>query len=253
MKNISFISLLFLVIFSCSKTEDLKTIDCSHSFGTPPPLVCNGTLCQSDTCATYFDIWKEMFISENQISEEYFDNHITVCNTATYKYVNQGIQFELVYKFSIDWFEVKFEEGFMIWLFPSYLQNNPNISLPSEVLLLKDQINANINNPFFGYTIHKISPINHLEYSSRQEAVKILAHAAGVNDLCESTLSIQYQDIDDPPIGHPVLTARGALNWDENECVSGIMDLSTDYYKVDTHACMIVGKTTYLPFGLPKP
>jgi hypothetical protein len=240
LKTISFIGLLFLVIFSCSKTEDFLTIDCSNYFGTPPPVVCNGTLCQSDTCATYTDIWKKMFISKNQISEDYFNNHIKICNTATYKYAKQGIQFEIAYKYSLDWFEVKFEEGFMIWLFPSYLQNNPNISLPGEVLLSKDQINANINNPFFGYAIHKISPINHLKYSSRQEAVEVLAHAAGVNDLCESTLSIQYQNIANPPIGHPVLTGSGALNGNENKCVSGIMDLSTDYYKVDTHECMIV-------------
>jgi hypothetical protein len=181
-----------------------------------------------------------MFLSKNQMTEEYFDNHITICNTATYKYANQGIQFELAYKFSIDWFETKFEEGFMIWLFPSYLQNNPAVNLPSDVLLSKDQIRSNINNPFFGYAIHAIFPINHLNYSSRQEAIKVMAHAAGVNDMCESTLSIQYQNIDNPPIGHPVLTAYGALNWNENKCVSGIMDLATDYLKVENNACLIL-------------
>jgi len=239
MKKITFITLLFLVIFSCSKTDDLLTIDCSHSFGSTPPIVCSGSICQSDTCSTYLGIWKELFLSKNQMTEEYFDNHITICNTATYKYANQGIQFELAYKLTIDWFETKFEEGFMIWLFPSYLQNNPTVNLPSNILLSKDQISANINNPFFGYAIHKISPINHLNYSSRQEAIKVMAHAAGVNDMCESTLSIQYQNIDNPPIGHPVLTAYGALNWNENRCVSGIMDLTTEYLKVQNHACLI--------------
>jgi hypothetical protein len=66
-----------------------------------------------------------------------------------------------------------------------------------------------------------------------------LAHAAGVNDLCGSTLYIQYQNIDNPSIGHPVLTANGATDWNENKCVMGIMDLSTDYLKVYNYGCMI--------------
>jgi hypothetical protein len=174
------------------------------------------------------------------MTEEYFNNHITICNTATYKYENQGIQFELAYKLTIDWFETKFEEGFMIWLFPSYLQNNPTVNLPSNTLLSKDQINANINNPFFSEPFNTISPIDHLYYFSKREAITVLAHAAGVNDMCESILSVQYEDIDNPPLGHPVLTAGGALNWEENKCVSGIMDLATGFLKVEKDACMIV-------------
>jgi hypothetical protein len=88
-------------------------------------------------------------------------------------------------------------------------------------------------------TIHTISPIDHLKYSSRQEAINAMAHAAGVNDMCASTLSIQYQITDNPPLGHPILEASAVLNWDENRCVSGIMDLSTDYLKTDSLACLI--------------
>lgn len=173
------------------------------------------------------------------MTEEYFQNHITICNTATYKYANQGIQFEIAYKLTIDWFETKFEEGFMIWLLPSYLQNNPAVNLPGNTLLSKIQISANINNPFFGYAINNISPIDHLNYSSRQEAIRTMAHAAGVNDLCSSTLSIQYQNVDNPAIGHPILSASSTLNQEENKCVSGVMDLATDYVKVQEQVCII--------------
>lgn len=238
MKKIALICLLFLVIFSCSKTDNLLTIDCSN-FVSPAPLVCSGSICQSDTCNTYLGIWKELFLATNQMTEEYFNKHITICQTATYKYANQGIQFELAYKLTIDWFETKFEEGFNIWLFPSYFQSNPTINLPSNMLLSKDQISANINNPFFGYAIHNISPINHLNYSTREEAVRVLAHAGGVSNLCESTLYTQYQNNDNIPKGHPVLTAYGALNYDENRCISGIMDLASEYLNIQNHACMI--------------
>jgi hypothetical protein len=239
MKNLACISLLFLIIFSCSKTDDYIKIDCSGYPVIPLNVSCNGSICQSDTCKTYLDIWKELFLSKNQMTEEYFDNHITICNTAAYKYANQGIQFELAYKLTIDWFETTFVEGFMIWLLPSYLQSNPTVNLPDNTLLSKNQISANINNPFFGYAIHNISSINHLNYSSRQEAISAMAQAAGVNDLCSSSLSVQYQNVDNPAIGHPILSASTTLNQEENKCVSGVMDLATDYVKVQEQVCII--------------
>lgn len=239
MKKIFSISLLFLIIYSCSKTVVPVKTECSNYSVSPEPVTCNSSICQSDTCITYYTIWKEIFLSKNQMTETYFDNHISICNTAIYKYADQGLQFELSYKLKIDWFEIKFDEGFMILLFPSYLQNNPAINLPSNILLSKNQINANINNPFFSDLIHTISPIGHLNYSSRQAAIKALANSAEVDDLCESTLSIQYENIENPPIGHPVLTGSAVINWNENKCVSGIMDLATNYLKVENNICVI--------------
>jgi hypothetical protein len=224
--NKSFCICLFLLfIFSCSKTVDRKTADCSqYNDIVPPPLVCSGAICQSDTCITYFNIWKELFLAKNQMTEEYFNNHITMCNTSTYKVPDQGMQFDLAYKFKIDWFETKFEENFMIWLTPLYLQNNPDINLPVNALLSKDQISQNVGNPFFATPMNTISPIDHIHYSSRQQAILAMATAAGVNDMCTSNLSIQYMNVDNPPIGHPVLTASATVNQEENKCVSGEMD-----------------------------
>lgn len=239
MRKIISISLLFLIFSSCSTTGVLVKTDCSHLSMSELPVTCNGLICQSDTCNTYFKIWKEIFLSKNQMTESYFDNHISICNMAIYQYANQGAQFEVAYKLTIDWFEVKFEGGFMILLYPTYLQNNPTVNLPSNILLSKDQINTNIDNPFFSNPFHKISSIIHLNYSTRQKALKVLSDAAGVYDLCESGLSIQYQNIDNLPIGNPVLTASATLNWAENRCVSGTMDLATGYFKVENNACVI--------------
>jgi hypothetical protein len=240
MKKTILISLSILIVFSCSKTADRKTVDCSQYYDIlPPPLVCNGTICQSDTCITYFNIWKELFLAKNQMTEEYFNNHITICNTSANTDQYQGIQFALTYKFKIDWFETKFEENFMIWLTPLYLQNNPDINLPVNTLLSKDQVSQYMGNPFFATPMEIISSIEHLNYSSRQAAIMAMAANAGVNDMCTSNLSVQYMNVDNPMIGHPVLTASATVNWEDNKCVSGIMDLATDYIKVEHIACMI--------------
>src|ERR1035437_1301958 len=93
MKKTFSISLLFLIIFSCSKPDDHLTSDCSHFSQSSTPIVCDGSICQSDTCQTYFGIWKEIFLAKNQMNQEYFDNHITLCNTGTFKNTQQGISF----------------------------------------------------------------------------------------------------------------------------------------------------------------
>jgi len=239
MKKIVFICLLSLIFTSCSKTGVLVKPDCSNRPISVAPAPCNGSICQNDTCKTYYGIWKDIFLSKSNLTGSYFDNHITVCNTATYKHANLGLLFEITYKFAIDWFEVTFEEGFMILLDPQYLKDNPTIHLPANILLTKDQINANINNSFFSDPIHTVSAINHLKYSSRQEALKVLANAAGIYDFCDNQLSIQYRNFDNLLIGHPVLTASAAINWNENKCISGTMDLATGYLKIDSFACYI--------------
>jgi hypothetical protein len=240
MKNSILISLSILLIFSCSKTADRKTVDCSQYYDIlPTPLACNGTICQSDTCITYFNIWKELFLAKNQMTEEYFNNHITICNTSANTVPDQGLQFFLTYKFKIDWFETKFDEDFMIWLTPLYITNNPDINLPVNTLLSKDQVSQNIGNPFFATPINILSSIEHLNYSSRQAAIMAMAAAAGVNDMCTSDLSLQYTNEEHLPIGHPLLTASATLNYEENKCLYGVMDLSTDYIKTEKSVCFI--------------
>jgi hypothetical protein len=237
-KSIS-VYIMFLIFFSCSKKDNHPepADPCSHISQMYAPVTCNGSIGQTDTCKTYLEIWKELFLSTNQMTQEYFNSHITLCAVATYKYAKQGIQFELSYKYKIDWFEVKFDEGFMILLDTSYLRINPTVNLPANVLLSKDQISAYINNSFFADPFHKISSINHLNYASEQDALNAMANAAGVNSMCLIDLYIQYENVDSPSLGHPLLTGGVATNWDENKCVSGTMDLASDYLKIYRGPC----------------
>lgn len=213
------------------------TSDCSHFSQYAESISCNGSICQSDTCNTYLGIWKELFLAKNQMTREYFDNHITLCNTATYKYTELGISFEFAYKITIDWFETKLEEDFLIWLASSYTQQYPALSLPSNSLLSRDQINSQINNSFFSSGIHTISPINQLIYPTKQRAMKAMAQAAGVNNMCPITINLLYPDLTNLPAGHPFLEASGVVNWDEDKCVTGKMDLVTGDVEVDNYGC----------------
>jgi len=122
MKKAISIYFLILLIYACSKTDDrqkeLLKCDCSAYLAPSEPVTCSGTLCQSDTCQTYFSIWKELLLSRNQMSQDYFNSHITPCNTSIDKW-NDGITFRISYKVKIEWAEVLLGDQFIIWLSPS--------------------------------------------------------------------------------------------------------------------------------------
>jgi hypothetical protein len=239
MKKLFSIILLLLIIFSCSKKDKQPAIvsECPPNYQSPEPIVCEGSICQSDTCKRYLSIWKELFLSKNNMTSAYFDKHITLCNVGIYKYVEEGINFELDYKVTIDWFEIKLQEAFMIWLTPNYLLKNPAVNLPGECLLSKDQINSQINNSFFSRGIQPILPLDQLIYTSLSDAMKALANAAGVKSLCTASINFSYPNTTNSEAGHPMLEAGGVINWDEDKCVSCKMDLATGVIEVRNNGC----------------
>lgn len=237
MKKTIFVCFLFIAIFSCSKQDDQLSQDCSHFSQVSAPVVCDGTICQSDTCQTYLGIWKELFLAKNQMTQEYFDNHITICNTGTFKNTQQGISFYLSYKVTIDWFEAKSDGDFLILLSPAYVQQYPELGLPDNILLSGDQINGQINNTFFSSPMPAIVPVNHLIYTTKEAAARALAVASGVNSMCPLTINLKYADWTNLPAGHPFLEASGVVSWDEDKCVSGKLDLITGDNFIYNHGC----------------
>jgi hypothetical protein len=194
-------------------------------------------MCQSDTCQTYLGIWKELFLAKNQMTQEYFDNHITLCTTGTFKNIEQGTSFYLSYKITIDWFEATWEGNFLIMLSPAYVRQYPGLGLPENVLLSRDQINGQINNTFFSNPMPSVTPVSHLIYQTKDEAVEALAKAAGVNSMCPLTINLKYPDWTNLPAGHPFLEAAGVVNWDEDNCVSGNLDLVTGAALISRYGC----------------
>ncbi len=238
MKKIIIISVLICIIFSCSKT-DIQKVDCSIYSIPIEPVICSRTFCQSDTCQTYLIIWKNLLMSRNQMSQDYFDNHITPCKTSLDKW-DSGISFRISYNVKIDWAEVQLWDQFIIWLSPNTSGVYPSLNLPRNSLLTKDQINSAANIMAFSTRINTISSIKSIKYNSLNEAMKALSRSSGVDKLCRSEFYYEQPHMVIPPIGHPFLRAYGVLNWDENSCITSQMNLYTGEVKVITDPCMII-------------
>jgi hypothetical protein len=234
---------LIIAFLSCTKTEDrqkeILKCDCSGYLPPSESGACSGTLCQSDTCQTYFSIWKELFLSRNQMSPDYFDNHITPCNTNIDKW-DDGISFRIYYKVKIDWAEVLMGDQFIIWLSPSTSGLYPSLSLPRDTLLTKEQINTSFSLLAFSSSMNVISSINELKYHSNAEAMTALIRGSGVDTLCTSDLYYNPPNLGLAPSGQPYLRAYGILNWNENKCITGQLNLYTGEVKTTFNQCMII-------------
>lgn len=233
---------LIILICSCSKTDnrkdDILKCDCSHSSSILDPVSCYGTICQSDTCQTYFAIWKELFLSKNQMDQQFFNEHITLCSTALHKW-NDGISFEIYYKAKIDWAEDRLSDKFIIWLSPTTSGLYPTLYVPRNVLLSNNQIITILDGDAFSSRIYNVTPIENLKYSSLQEAMEALILASKVDTLCTRYIYFQQPSPDSIPTGHPILESSATLNWSENRCITSTIDLVTGEVKVNFNVCII--------------
>jgi hypothetical protein len=245
MKSALSVSFMLLVLFSCSKSEEQKPailkVDISYCIYPTDVLTCTGNISQSDTSKTYYAIWKDQFISRNQMSQDYFNGHITPCKTQLVNWVD-GISFEISYKVKMDWAEAIITDKFAIWLSKTTLGLYPAISAPRNVLLTGDQISKLFSVRAFNSYINSVGSVNQLKYSSMQQAMSALINASGVDTLCTGSVFFQTPNLTSPPAGNPFIEASGVLNWNDNKCITSSLDLVTGEANVFLNACIYTRK-----------
>lgn len=233
MKQIIFIISILCLFQTCIKDNNNQLkCDCSHGYPPPEPVFCPGQICQSDSCQTYFGIWKELFLSKNQMSQDFFDNHITICSTTIYPW-DGGISFTIYYKVKIEWVEYRLFDQF-----PIYITSNlyPGLNVPRDSLLSKYQIDTVLSGSYFGAQLNTVAPVSNLKYSSAKDAMSALIKAANVDTFCIGSVSIPQKNYN---IGHPYFKASGVLSWNENRCIEGSIDLITGETNVSQGFCYI--------------
>ena len=237
MKRIIISISIFLLFQTCTKNDSGKLkCDCSQGLPEPETIYCPGQLCQSDTCMTYFSIWKELFLSRNQMSQQYFDNHITLCSTTIHKWA-EGTSFEIFYKVKIEWAEYRLLDKFIIYIGSSLY---PGLNVPRNVLLSKSQIETVLNGNYFSSQSSIITPVNELKYSSAEDAMKALINASEVDTFCSGSVSFPQRSLNNYTVGHPYFNASGVLNWKDNKCIEGSIDLITGETQISEGICYIL-------------
>ena len=60
------------------------------------------TMCTSEICTHYLNIWEELFKEKNNLSETFLDEHIVLCQSHLNTWY-EGNTFHICYKVQFDW------------------------------------------------------------------------------------------------------------------------------------------------------
>jgi hypothetical protein len=172
----------------------------------------NCSLCISDTCQKYETIWKELFMEKNNLSENFFNAHIILCNTGIMQW-EENITFSICYNVKIDWVSVRKCDHFIVKIAEG---NNlfASVGLPKSEFLSKDDIRTEINHRAFFSEMDTLSNEGVLKFSSLETALDQLITDSKVDKLCAC-----YVYIND--LGHITLEASAEYKNEFNSCIFG--------------------------------
>lgn len=242
MKQLLLLIILF-TFFSCKKENEsiieeveivedsIRTTIC-HGFGYDyNNLFCKNEFCDTGICVTYENIWKELFLEKNNLNNEYFDEHITICKTGISEW-DEGFSFSISFIVTYDWAKSNCFDSFIIKIHEG---NNhyPHVDISRGVYLSKQEITIAIYYDSFSSHISKISDSTQLKYVSIYDALNALIDSAKVDTLCITGIKI------DGTSGNLNLEAAAEYVFENNSCVYGNIDLFTGETKIEDSYCYI--------------
>jgi len=220
-------------VLSCERNSQKRTTTCVQpdKYDYLDSYNLDSSLCTTDTCIKYLDIWKELLIEKNNLSQDFFDNNIQLVKSKTSRW-NDGISFRICYKLTVKWAVAYNCDKFIIKI---NKENNlfPTLDLPRDTLLSKDEIRIAVENRAFSSNITELSNSDDLKYSSMENALTTLIDYANVNKLCYGEIYINDST------GNLTLSASAEYENETNSCIEGHIDLINGHKVVNDQPCWI--------------
>ncbi|HUZ57492.1 MAG TPA: hypothetical protein VMU83_01760 [Hanamia sp.] len=187
-----------------------------------------GSINTDSLCEKYQAIWKELLMENNHLTDSFFTNHITLIQSDTSTW-NDGISFSICYEVHVGWAIAYTCDQFIIKIDSSVQQFG---EFPRNNYLSKDQIQTIINDSGLSSYINEVAPINSLQFSSSDVALKYLIKAAKVNTLCITDVALGDS-------AHLYLEAYGQYTNKVNSCRTARLDLETGKTYISEGPCYI--------------
>ena len=97
------------------------------------------SICTTEICSTYTAVWKELFIKRNNMTEGYFDKHISIFYSAVF--ISGGEKFEIGYRVQNDWAIAETWDMFVIltavvWIVALVARGHISINFAGFALLI---------------------------------------------------------------------------------------------------------------------
>ena len=234
-KSTTIFILMLSLLFSCIKIEEkqIRNTTCTKTsdYAYLDDYV-KGSPCTDSLCVLYQNIWKQIFMEKNGLTDDYFNKHITLYGSGIGDW-DEGTSFSICYEVTVDWaiaytcdqFIIKINEGNNLY---------PSLNLPRGTYLTKEKIMAAVDGYAFSSEIIKLSNAETLKFDSMDNAIKILAEKANVNMLCPLEIRI------DKSTGELILEAWTQLDYKNNKCVQAIANLMNGETSTVDTPCYII-------------
>ena len=187
-------------------------------------------ICTTALCSTYTSIWKDLLIERTTLTEPYFDEHFEILESLILS-SSEGDFFVIGYRMQNDWATAYNGDKFIIRIHEG--ENSfPDIGLPVDTYLSKDEIAAALDRRGFNSWLDEIPKTGPLKFSSPEEALNTLITEANVDTLCF------YRIVLSNHIGTLTLKSFARYIDNEDECIEASIDLITGQtFITRTHRC----------------
>lgn len=222
--------LLAFSIWSCEKDNQKRTVTCfqenEYDYLNHYKI---DSICTSEICTNYLNIWKEFFKEKNSLSDSFFDEQVILCQSSIDNW-NEGVSFRICYKIQMDWAIAYRCDQFIV-----KIESDSNLypELPRNEYLSKDEIRFAINQNRFNSRIGSVSNSD-IHFSSMDDALNKLIEDSNVNTLCVSEIYV------DESTGNLILEAWAGYENEENSCIKGKIDLINGETEVTDTPCYII-------------
>lgn len=246
--------ILLLLVFSvsingCDASDDVSEeisydLSCDDSEEIPEfplkslePLDIEAICGSEEHCTDYLNIWLTEFLNRNNMSEDYFNNHIDV-NEAYLSTYSNGELFHVEYTVFIDWAAIDNSDRFIVFI-SSSADAYQQYSIPRDAYLSESEISIVIDNNVFDSSITPIISLEELEYEDANDALQDLRNEADTCSLEFESLSYWVPGNIPREDGYPYLFGRGEIDQAANECIKGHINLATGDVDFNYTECII--------------
>lgn len=192
-------------------------------------VICQNEFCDTGICLIYQDIWKEIFLYNNNLSDDFFNEHITICKTGIHEW-DEGLSFYIYYIVTHDWAKASRHDSFIIKIHEDNTLY-PHVSIRRGVFLSKQEITIALYYNAFGSNISKISSNTNLKYNSIDLALSALIDSAKVDTLCAIDITI------DKTSGNITLETVAEYTDEYNSCIYANIDLFSGNTDTENSLC----------------
>ena len=218
----------------CDDSEQIPEFPIKSLDPLDVEAICDG----EELCSYYLNIWRSEFLNRNNMTEEYFKNHIDV-NEAYFGTYIDGVNFHVEYTVFIDWAAIENSDNFIVFIASSD-EAHSDYTVPRDTYLPESEISIVLDTGIFNSSIDPIISIEELAYEDANDALQYLRNEA---DTC----SMEFYELaywvpgNIPRVdGYPYLLGRGVIDQDSNQCIRGQINLSTMAVDFNYYPCAII-------------